>query len=160
VPTIALFGLVNSAFPAANSQKIAKGGWFPRTIGGVIASSIWCWRRGLSELRRRLQEMSMPVAAFLECIEDKLIGRPSGMAVWLATVEYGISPMLLRPAQPSRADDNAPDRWPRVPFHERHSSHEQPNHLDKVEIFDRRHSRLDDGITSGSVLCRHGRRHE
>ncbi|HEX4368199.1 MAG TPA: KUP/HAK/KT family potassium transporter [Rhodopila sp.] len=128
VPVMALFGLVDSAFLAANSLKIAEGGWFPLTIGGIIASLIWCWRRGSSEVRRRLQEMSMPVATFLECIDDRVIGRPAGMAVWLTKVEHGISPMLLHHVRHNAVLHGtvvlltvAPDRRPRVPFQGRHS---------------------------------------
>jgi KUP system potassium uptake protein len=128
VPVIAVFGLVDSAFLAANSLKIAEGGWFPLTIGGIIASLIWCWRRGSSEVRRRLHEMSMPVATFLERIDDMVIGRPVGMAVWLTKVEHGISPMLLHHVRHNAVLHSTvvlltvvPDRRPRVPFQGRHS---------------------------------------
>ena len=123
-----LFGVVDSAFLAANSLKIADGGWFPLTIGAVIASLIWCWRRGSSEVRRRLHEMSMPVETFLERIDDMVVGRPAGMAVWLTKVEHGISPMILHHVRHNAVLHQrvvlmtvATDRRPRVPFQERHS---------------------------------------
>jgi KUP system potassium uptake protein len=128
VPLIAVFGLVDSAFLAANSLKIAEGGWFPLTIGGVIALLIWCWRRGSIEVRRRLQELSMPVGAFLDRIDGMLVGRPVGLGVWLTKVEHGISPMLLHHVRHNAAMHSTvvlmtvvPDRRPRVPFRSRHT---------------------------------------
>ena len=127
VPVIAVFGIVDSAFLAANSLKIMEGGWFPLTVGGAIALLMWCWRRGSSELRRRLREMSMPVAAFIAHIDEKVIGRPAGTGVWLTKVEHGISPMLLHHVHHNAVLHDTvvlltvePDRRPRVPFRDRH----------------------------------------
>jgi KUP system potassium uptake protein len=128
VPVIAVFGTVDCAFLAANSLKIAEGGWFPLTIGGSIALLMWCWRRGTSELRHRLHEMSMPVAAFIAHIDEMVIGRPKGTAVWITKVEHGISPMLLHHVRHNAVLHEtvvlltvAPDRRPRVPFRDRHT---------------------------------------
>jgi KUP system potassium uptake protein len=72
--------------------------------------------------------MSMPVETFLEHIDDMVIGRPDGMAVWLTKVEHGISPMLLHHVHHNAVVHSkvvlmtvAPDRRPRVLFPERHS---------------------------------------
>ncbi len=128
VPVMALFGIVDSAFLAANSLKIFEGGWFPLTIGGLIAALIVCWRHGSSEVRRRLHEMSMPVETFLADIDDRLVGRAQGTAVWLTKVEHGISPMILHHVRHNAVLHKtvvlmtvALDRRPRVPFQDRHS---------------------------------------
>jgi KUP system potassium uptake protein len=128
VPVIAAFGIIDSAFLAANSLKILEGGWFPLTIGGAIAMLMVCWRRGASEVRRRLHEMSMPVDDFIARIDEKVIGRPAGTAVWLTKVEHGISPMLLHQVHHTAALHDTvvlltvePDRRPRVPFRDRHT---------------------------------------
>ena len=127
VPLIAVFGLVDTAFLVANSLKIAEGGWVPLTIGAVIALLMWSWRRGSFAVRRRLQQMSMPLAPFLEQFDTMLIGRPPGTAVWLTKVEHGISPMLLHHIRHNAVLHQTvvlltvvPDRRPRVPFHQRH----------------------------------------
>jgi KUP system potassium uptake protein len=127
VPLVLAFGTVDGAFLAANSLKIAEGGWFPLTIGGAIAGLIWCWRRGSYEVRHRLHEMSMPVDAFLGQIDGLVIGRAPGMAVWLTKVEAGISPMILHYVRHNAVMHRtvvlltvAPDRRPRVPFRDRH----------------------------------------
>ncbi|MGD0430041.1 MAG: KUP/HAK/KT family potassium transporter [Acetobacteraceae bacterium] len=128
VPVIAVFGAVDSAFLAANSLKIFEGGWFPLTIGGALAALMWCWRRGTVEVRRRLLEMSMPIADFMRHIDDLVVGRAAGTAVWLTKVEHGISPMLLHYVRHNAVLHRTvvlltvvPDRRPRVPFHERHT---------------------------------------
>ncbi len=128
IPVIAVFGTVDCAFLAANSLKIVEGGWFPLTIGGAIALLMWSWRRGTSEVRRRLHEMSMPVADFIAHIDEKVIGRPEGTAVWITKVDHGISPMLLHQVRHNAVLHStvvlmtvAPDRRPRVPFRDRHT---------------------------------------
>jgi KUP system potassium uptake protein len=128
VPVIALFGTVDTAFLAANSLKIVEGGWFPLTVGGAVALLMWCWRRGTSEVRHRLHEMSMPLGAFLEHTDDMVFGRPAGTAIWLTKVDHGISPMLLHHVRHNAVLHQVvvlltvtPDRRPRVPFHERHA---------------------------------------
>jgi len=95
VPVIAVFGTGDCAFLAANSLKIAEGDWFPLTIGGALAFLMWCWRRGSSELRHRLHGMSMPLADFIAHIDERVVGRAEGTAIWLTKVEQGVSPMIL-----------------------------------------------------------------
>jgi KUP system potassium uptake protein len=128
VPVIAVFGSVDSAFLVANSLKIAEGGWVPLTIGGAIALLMWSWRRGSSEVHRQLQHMSMPLASFIERIDEMVVGRPAGTAVWLTKVEHGISPMLLHHIRHNAVLHRTvvllsvvPDRRPRVPFRQRHT---------------------------------------
>ncbi len=128
LPVIAVFATVDCAFLAANSLKIVEGGWFPLTVGGGIALLMWCWRRGTSEVRYRLHQLSMPVADFVAHIEEMVIGRPAGTAVWLTKVEHGISPMLLHHVRHNAVLHCTvvlltvvADRRPRVPFRERHT---------------------------------------
>ena len=128
VPVLVAFGTVDSAFLAANSMKISDGGWFPLTTGGAIAFMMWSWRRGTSEVRRRLHEMSMPVADFIALMHEKGTTRAAGMGIWLTKVELGISPMLLHHVRHTAMLHQtcvlltvASDRRPRVPFQQRHT---------------------------------------
>jgi KUP system potassium uptake protein len=128
LPMLIVFGSIDTAFLAANSLKIVEGGWFPLTVGAGIASLMWCWRRGSSEVRRRLHQMSIPVDTFIASIDEKVVGRPAGLAVWLTKVEHGISPMLLHHVRHNAILHRtvvlmtvAPDRRPRVPFNQRHT---------------------------------------
>src|ERR1700733_4655750 len=70
----------------------------------------------------------MPISDFMRHIDDMVVGRAAGTAVWLTKVEHGISPMLLHHVQHNAVLHRTvvlltvvPDRRPRVPFHERHS---------------------------------------
>jgi KUP system potassium uptake protein len=127
VPVIAAFGTVDLAFLAANSLKIAEGGWLPLTIGAIIAGLMWCWRRGTSEVRHRLHSMSMPLPDFIAHVDEMVVGRPAGMAVWLTKVEHGVSPMILHHVQHNAVLHRmvvlmtyTTDRRPRVPLGQRH----------------------------------------
>jgi KUP system potassium uptake protein len=128
VPLIVVFGTVDCGFLAANSLKIIEGGWFPLTVGGAVAFLMWCWRRGTSEVRRRLHELSMPVDTFLAHVDEKVIGRAAGTGVWITKVDHGISPMILHHVRHNAVLHDTvvlmtvtPDRRPRVPFRDRHT---------------------------------------
>jgi KUP system potassium uptake protein len=141
IPIVAIFGAIDAMFLVSNSIKIAEGGWFPLIVGGVIAVLMLSWRKGASEVRRRLQEMSMPLPEFLDYADNTVIGRAPGMGVWLTKVEHGASPMLLRHIEHNRVLHGtvvlltfASDRRPRVPFHERHSVHRLGHGFYRIEV--------------------------
>jgi len=123
-----VFGAIDCTFLVSNSIKIVEGGWFPLIIGAVIATLMLCWRKGSSEVRQRLRDMSMPLDAFLVHADQTVIGRAPGLGVWLTKVDHGASPMLLRHLEHNRVLHEkvvlltfVSDRRPRVPFAERHS---------------------------------------
>ena len=128
VPIIVAIGAIDAIFLVSNSMKIVQGGWFPVIVGGAIAVLMLAWRKGASEVRARLRDMSMPLDEFINYADKSVIGRAPGMGVWLTKVEHGASPMLLRHIEHNRVLHETvvlltfvPDRRPRVPFHERHS---------------------------------------
>jgi KUP system potassium uptake protein len=128
IPVIAVFGAIDATFLVSNSIKIVEGGWFPLIVGAVIATLMLSWRKGSSEVRDRLHQMSMPLKQFLDYADKAVIGRAPGLGVWLTKVEHGASPMLLRHIEHNRVLHQTvvlltfvSDRRPRVPFHERHS---------------------------------------
>ena len=141
IPIIAIFGAIDAMFLVSNSIKIAEGGWFPLIVGGVIALLMLSWRKGASEVRHRLQEMSMPLQEFLDYADNAVIGRAPGMGVWLTKVEHGASPMLLRHIEHNRVLHGTvvlltfvSDRRPRVPFHERHSVHRLGHGFYRIQV--------------------------
>ena len=141
IPIIAIFGAIDAMFLLSNSIKIAEGGWFPLIVGGVIAVLMLSWRKGASEVRHRLQEMSMPLREFLDYADNTVIGRAPGMGVWLTKVEHGASPMLLRHIEHNRVLHGTlvllsfvSDRRPRVPFHERHSVHRLGHGFYRIQV--------------------------
>jgi KUP system potassium uptake protein len=125
---IAGFGAVDLTFLASNSLKIDNGGWFPLGVGGAMMGLMLCWHQGSSLVRRRLQEMSMPLQEFLDNIDKMVVARPPGMGVWLTKVAHGASPVLVHHIKHNSVLHKTMvlltyvvDRRPRVPFAERHS---------------------------------------
>jgi KUP system potassium uptake protein len=141
IPVIALFGAIDATFLVSNSLKVVEGGWFPLVVGGLIAALMLSWRKGSSEVKQRLHEMSMPLKGFLDYADKAVIGRAAGLGVWLTKVEHGASPMLLRHIEHNRVLHQTvvlltfvPDRRPRVPFHERHSVHRLGHGFYRIEV--------------------------
>jgi len=141
IPVIALFGAIDAAFLVSNSLKVVEGGWFPLIVGGLIAGLMLSWRKGASEVRQRLQDMSMPLQEFLQYADKAVIGRAPGMGVWLTKVEHGASPMLLRHIEHNRVLHQTvvlltfvSDRRPRVPFGERHSVHRLGHGFYRIQV--------------------------
>src|SRR5216684_580751 len=92
-PTVAIpiIGAIEATFLVSNSIKIVEGGWFPLIVGGLIAVLMLAWRKGSSEVRHRLHEMSVPLKEFIDYADNTCIGRAPGMGVWLTKVEHGAS---------------------------------------------------------------------
>jgi KUP system potassium uptake protein len=141
IPVIAIFGAIDATFLVSNSIKVVEGGWFPLIVGGLIAVLMLSWRKGSSEVRHRLQEMSMPLQEFLDHVDNNVIGRAPGMGVWLTKVDHGASPMLLRHIEHNRVLHETvvlltfvSDRRPRVPFHERHSVHRLGHGFYRIQV--------------------------
>jgi KUP system potassium uptake protein len=141
IPVIALFGAIDATFLVSNSLKIVEGGWFPLIVGGLIAALMLSWRKGSSEVKHRLHEMSMPLKEFLDYADKTVIGRAPGMGVWLTKVDHGASPMLLRHIEHNRVLHQTvvlltflSDRRPRVPFHERHSVHRLGHGFYRIQV--------------------------
>jgi KUP system potassium uptake protein len=141
IPIIAIFGAIDATFLVSNSIKIVEGGWFPLIVGGLIAVLMLTWREGSSEVRDRLQEMSMPLKEFLDYADNTVIGRAPGMGVWLTKVDHGASPMLLRHIEHNRVLHATvvlltfvSDRRPRVPFHERFSVHRLGHGFYRIQV--------------------------
>ena len=141
IPVIAIFGAIDATFLVSNSIKIVEGGWFPLIVGGLIAVLMLSWRKGSSEVRHRLHEMSMPLREFIDYADNTCIGRAPGMGVWLTKVEHGASPMLLRHIEHNRVLHATvvlltfvSDRRPRVPFHERHSVHRLGHGFYRIQV--------------------------
>ncbi|MGA2995342.1 potassium transporter Kup [Bradyrhizobium sp.] len=141
IPVIAIFGAIDATFLVSNSIKIVEGGWFPLIVGTLIATLMLSWRKGSSEVRNRLHDMSMPLKEFLPYADKTVIGRAAGMGVWLTKVDHGASPMLLRHIEHNRVLHETvvlltflPDRRPRVPFHERHSVHRLGHGFYRIQV--------------------------
>jgi KUP system potassium uptake protein len=122
------FGAIDATFLISNSLKIVEGGWFPLAVAVALVSVMLCWRWGTSEVRRRLQAMSMPLDEFIANIDNMVVARAPGTGVWLTKVAHGASPTLLHQCKHSSVMHKTvvlmtflPDARPRVPFAERYA---------------------------------------
>jgi KUP system potassium uptake protein len=92
---IGLFALVDACFLAANASKFVEGGWLPIVLGGLVATCMICWRIGNVAAHERLAEGSMPMEEFLAGLDQMVMCRVPGTAVFLTRVADRASPMLL-----------------------------------------------------------------
>lgn len=94
LPVVGLFATIEGSFAAANSMKVAHGGWFPLAIGFTISIIILTWRRGRQVLRQRLLGSYLPFEAFLKDLENESVPRVPGIAVFLSG-SPGSTPIAL-----------------------------------------------------------------
>lgn len=83
---ITLFGflcLVDLSFLAANSLKVAQGGWLPLLIAGCVFLIMQIWRAGRRVHLEKLRDETLPLDLFLERA-DRTPQRVAGTAVFLS----------------------------------------------------------------------------
>jgi KUP system potassium uptake protein len=89
-----LFMLIDLTLFAAALLKIHEGGWFPLVLGSGVFVIMATWRRGREILLERLQESSVPLAAFLKSVFLAPPPRVPGTAVFLTSAP-GTTPHAL-----------------------------------------------------------------
>jgi KUP system potassium uptake protein len=98
-----LFALVDACFLAANASKFVEGGWLPIALGAFVAVCMICWRKGNVMAQHRLSEDSMPMEEFIAGLNEMVVARVPGTAVFLTRVADRASPMLLHYVRHTRA---------------------------------------------------------
>jgi len=93
-PLVILFLLFDSSYFLANLLKIVDGGWVTLFIAGLITIALTTWRKGRTELYRKIGTR-LPIKAFLEDLSRHDIPRVKGTAVFLSITPEGTSPVLL-----------------------------------------------------------------
>jgi KUP system potassium uptake protein len=86
VSAIGVFGglfLIDLVFFAANTTKIAEGGWVPLVLGIVLTGMMTSWKQGRDVLLSRWKQSSMPLAPFLARLPQSRIIRVPGLAVFM-----------------------------------------------------------------------------
>jgi KUP system potassium uptake protein len=85
-----IFGILEIVFFAANSLKIAHGGWFPLVFGAIVFIIMITWKDGRHLLRKQLP-VGMPLDDFIASIsmagtlaEQNKLHRSQGTAIFLA----------------------------------------------------------------------------
>ncbi len=90
-----LFIGVDLAFLSANAIKIEHGGWVPVLMAISLFVLMTTWKRGKLILRERLQEITMPLDAFLKSLSSGKILRVPGTAVFMTSEAAGAPVVLL-----------------------------------------------------------------
>ncbi len=92
----AFFLVIDLAFFGANVIKVAKGGWLPLLLAGLVFSVMTTWKKGRKILNNRLRTLSRPLDDFLAGIEARRPLRVPGTAVFMNGVATRTPPALVR----------------------------------------------------------------
>ena len=92
----AFFLVIDLAFFGANVIKVAKGGWLPLLLAGLVFSVMTTWKKGRKILNERLRTLSRPLDDFLAGIEARRPLRVPGTAVFMNGVATRTPPALVR----------------------------------------------------------------
>ncbi len=98
-----LFLALDVPFLVANLPKLPTGGWVPFAVGALVLIIMTTWIAGTEAVRRRLQEMSLPLPVFKEHLERDRVARIPGAAVFLTRGDLGAPPMLCHHVKHSHA---------------------------------------------------------
>jgi KUP system potassium uptake protein len=97
------FILVDSGFVAANSMKIADGGYVPLLLAAAVYGVMWVWHRGAQAEAARIQDYLMPIDGLLTQLAEEQIARVQGTAVFLTRTQTGAPPVLVWHLKKNRA---------------------------------------------------------
>ena len=92
---VALFLVVDLAFFAACSAKIANGGWFPLLVASGVFTVMLTWKRGRTLLNSRISADTLPLTDFVEDVQYSKPHRVAGSAVFLSSTRRGTPNVLL-----------------------------------------------------------------
>ena len=95
---VAVFGAffaLDGMFFAANTLKIAEGGFVPLALGLCLILLMTSWKRGRDLLLARWQQDSMPLAPFLARLPQSRTVRVPGLAVFLTGNQDYVPTSLL-----------------------------------------------------------------
>jgi KUP system potassium uptake protein len=89
------FFMAEAAFLGANLLKIAKGGWVPLVVAGLLFVIMSTWKRGRQVLADRLRLTALPMDVFLEEVDTRPPLRVRGTAVYMSGRLDGVPIALL-----------------------------------------------------------------
>jgi KUP system potassium uptake protein len=89
------FIIVDITFFAANSSKIASGGYVPLLLAGFVYGIMLIWHRGAKAVSARLQEAVVPIGTFMAEIAQKQVPRVPGTAVFLTHTKEDVPPLMV-----------------------------------------------------------------
>ena len=89
-----VFFVIDAAFFASNSLKIAQGGWFPLAMAVGLYTVMATWKDGRRLMNQKLMAEAIDLPSFLEAVFVSPPMRVEGTAVFL-TAEAGTVPNAL-----------------------------------------------------------------
>jgi KUP system potassium uptake protein len=98
-----LFMVVDSGFFAANSMKIADGGYVPLLLASIVYGIMLIWHRGSVAVMDRLAQKPVVVADFLADLKARGVPRVPGTAVFLTRMTNGVPPVMIWHLRHNRA---------------------------------------------------------
>jgi KUP system potassium uptake protein len=93
IPLIAILGVVDMTYFAANAVKIPQGGWFPLCIALVSFTVLMTWKRGRALLFAEVERQSIPLRSIIDSTDD--VPRVTGTAVFLTPSSEGAPSSML-----------------------------------------------------------------
>jgi KUP system potassium uptake protein len=98
-----LFIVVDAGFFAANSMKIAEGGYVPLLLAACVYSVMLIWHRGTVAVGHQVEQTPLPVADFLADLKARGVPRVPGTAVFLTRTAAGVPPVMIWHLRQNRA---------------------------------------------------------
>jgi KUP system potassium uptake protein len=93
--TLGPFVVIALTFLAANSLKIANGGWMPILFGGALVVVMLTWRRGTAILAEKTRRMEVSLKDLVTRLDAKPPHRVPGTAIFLTGNPDGAPTALL-----------------------------------------------------------------
>src|SRR3984885_12992806 len=90
-----LFVIIDTGFFAANSLKIADGGYVPLLLAAAVYGLMLIWHRGTIAVAYSLEQAPMAVPELLADLEARSVPRVPGTAVFLTRVASGVPPVMI-----------------------------------------------------------------
>ena len=98
-----LFMVVDAGFFAANSLKIADGGYVPLLLAAAVCTVMLVWHRGMVAVANSLEQAPVSVPDFLADLRVRGIPRVPGTAVFLTRTSSGVPPVMIWHLKHNRA---------------------------------------------------------
>jgi KUP system potassium uptake protein len=98
-----VFIFIDAGFFAANSLKIAEGGYVPLLLAALVYGAMLIWHRGSAAVASGLEQTPVPVAKFLDDLKALNIPRVPGTAVFLTRTSNGVPPVMTWHIKQNRA---------------------------------------------------------
>jgi KUP system potassium uptake protein len=90
-----VFIIIDMVFFAANSSKIASGGYVPLLLASLAYGMMLIWHRGARAVSDRLHEGRVPIGEFMADIAQRKIPRVPGTAVFLTRTKLDVPPVMI-----------------------------------------------------------------